>query len=62
LLEPVEDLRLKVGAQEREHAPVADACLDLVHQRVVGNTVEVAFQIGVHHPVAAGLEGGVDLP
>jgi site-specific DNA recombinase len=62
LLEPVDDVRLEVGVEEREHAPVADACLHLVHEGVVGDAVEVAFQVGVDHPVAAGLEGGIDLP
>jgi hypothetical protein len=62
LLEPVEDVRLEVGVDERENTPVADACLHFIHEGVVRDAVEVALQIGVDHPVVTGLERGVDLP
>jgi hypothetical protein len=60
--EPVEDIRLEIGVEERKDAPVANARLYLVHEGVVGDAVEVAPQIGINHPVVAGLEGGIDLP
>jgi hypothetical protein len=62
LLKPVEYVRLEVGVEERQNAPVANARLHLVHEGVVGDAVEVALQVGIDHPVVAGLEGGVDLP
>ena len=62
LFKPVEDVRLEVGVEERQNTPVADARLHFVHEGVMGDAVEVALQIGIDHPVVAGLEGGVDLP
>jgi hypothetical protein len=60
VLESVDDVRLQVRLDQREHAPVADACLKVLQEQAVGNAVEVAFQVSIDHPGGAVPEGIVD--
>jgi len=62
VLEVVEDLLAEVPLDQLQHRTVADPLAKLIHKSLMGNAVEVARQVGIHHPGVTFLEPPVDLP
>ena len=48
--------------QEFEYPAIRHFLLYAVDQRRVRNRIEIAFQVGIDHPVVSGLQQGIDLP
>ena len=56
MLEPVENACLQEPLDQLQHAAIADLGSQQAHEFIVGNRVEVSFQIGVHDPRGTLLE------
>src|SRR5277367_51156 len=57
-----EDVGLQPASDQIEHPAIADLRLDPRHQTIVGDRVEIALQVGVHHEGVAFLDQPIDLP
>jgi hypothetical protein len=56
LLQALHHPLAQVGVEQLEHAAIRDAPLHFRHQLWMGNRVEVALDVGIHHPGVAVIE------
>ncbi len=56
------DVLLEEAFEQRQDRAVADRARHQRHQPVVRDAVEIALQVGIHHPGVALLEQPIDFP
>jgi hypothetical protein len=58
---PLHDILLEKCSYQLQHAPIRNITADVGQQRAVRNTVEVGFEVGIHHVCVTGLEQSLHL-